>query len=156
MPATMPYARLLLMVTAAVSASPPSAAAQAVVAGKPALPPVIAKAFHEAWPKAKILAWSREKEKGRTIYEVESRDGTVRRDLIYAATGQTIAIEETVPASEVPETIRSALSAAAPSAIITRAERVTRDSLVTWEMAVKVAGKSRSFTFDLAGRLRKP
>ena len=123
---------------------------------KPVLPRAIATAFHQTYPKATILAFSRETENGRTIYEVESRDGTTRRDLLYTPTGTTLEIEETLPAAELPAPVRNAVETAAPGAKVTRAERVTRDTVVTYEIAVRVGGKARSLVIDPGGKPVRP
>ena len=144
---------LLLLVVGFSYAS--SMQAQAKPA-KPVLPAPVAKAFQETYPAARILAFSREREKGRIIYEVESRDGTTRRDLLYSTTGEVLEIEETIALAALPPPVRNALETAAPGAKVSRAERVTRDSVVTYEFAVRVSGRARAFNFDSAGRPVKP
>ncbi len=131
------------------------AAAQAKPA-KPALPQAVSAAFHQAYPSATILSWSREKDNGKMVYEVESRDGTTRRDLLYSSTGETLEIEETIPAADLPAPVQEALKSAAPGATVTRAERVTRGPVVTYELAIKVGGKTSSLAFDPNGKPIKP
>jgi len=125
-------------------------------AAKPGLPSAISKAFRQSYPGATMLAFSREREKGRIIYEVESRDGSIRRDLLYSLTGKVLEIEETIPATELPVPVRSALDSTAPGATISRAERVTRDGAVTYELTIRVQSRRRSLSLDPAGRPVKP
>lgn len=118
----------------------------------PALPPVVARAFHQTYPAAAILGVSHERDNGRTVWEVESRDGSTRRDLLYSSSGEAIEIEETIPASELPPAVRAAVDSMAPGASVTRAERVTRGSHVSYELGIRARGRSRSLAFDPAGR----
>lgn len=123
---------------------------------EPTLPQAVANAFHTSYPTATILSFSRELNAGKVVWEVESRDGSTRRDLLYAPTGETLEIEETIPAASLPAPVRDALKANAPNAMVTRAERVTRRAVVTYELAIKVGGKSRSLAFDRNGKPVKP
>ena len=146
--------RMLLLVTGSLGLAAP-ALAQSKPA-KPPLPVAIASAFHQSYPSATILAFSREQEKGKTIWEVESKDGVTRRDLLYSPTGETLEIEETVPPAELPAPVQSAWKAAAPGGTVTRAERVTRGSAVSYELSMKVGGKARSLSFDPSGKRVTP
>lgn len=134
----------------------PSLGAAQAKPPKPTLPQAVANAFHQAYPSATVLSWSRERDKGKTVYEVESRDGTTRRDLLYSPTGETLEIEETLPAASLPAPVQAALKSGFPNATVARAEQVTRGSVVTYELAIKVGGKSRSLAFDPNGKPLKP
>src|SRR2546423_1764797 len=59
------------------------------------LPRAIETAFRKAYPNATILHASRERRNGQVVYEVESRDGSTQRDLVYDLAGQALEIEET-------------------------------------------------------------
>ncbi len=59
------------------------------------LPKAVLNAFQKRYPNAAIKGTSIEKENGKTYYEIESIDGTRRRDLLYTKSGKVAEIEET-------------------------------------------------------------
>lgn len=115
------------------------------------LPPVIATAFHAAYPNATILNVSREPQDGKIVYEIESRDGSMRRDLLYALDGQVIEIEEMLPADSVPAAVRAALERDVKGATLVSAERVTRGDVVLYEVQARRNGRTQALTYDPAG-----
>ena len=66
------------------------------------LPPAVLKAFKTAYPNAVITGASKETENGVTLYEVESVDGKLNRDLLYTADGKATEIEETIAPENLP------------------------------------------------------
>jgi hypothetical protein len=119
------------------------------------VPGAVLDAFHKAYPKATIKGFSREVEKGKVLYEVESTEGKIHRDVSYNADGSVITLEETLPISELPEAVRSSMKTDYPRARITRCEKVTRGQTVQYELAIH-SGKIRSeVVFDADGKLVK-
>jgi len=121
-----------------VPAPKPAPAAQAAdpVAQLPA--PILA-AFKQAYPKATIKNASKETEGGKTVWEVESIDGGLARDLIYNPDGTVIDIEEEVAMAAVPPVVAAAVKAKYPKATITKAEKRTAGKTVTYEFTLKDA-----------------
>ena len=66
------------------------------------VPNAVLNSFHKAYPKAEIKGLSTEMEKGKKYYEIESVDGSIRRDLLFTPAGKIAEIEETIPSSELP------------------------------------------------------
>ena len=110
-------------------------------------------AVSAAYPKAKILGASTETEKGVKYYEIESKDGSMRRDLLYTQDGKVYETEETMAPGELPETVKAALLKELPNAKILKAEKTTRESAVEYELAVAVKGKKYSISIDPAGKI---
>jgi hypothetical protein len=52
------------------------------------LPAAVIAAFQRTYPKATITGIATEMENGKTLYEVESKDGTINRDLRFTDTGE--------------------------------------------------------------------
>jgi Putative beta-lactamase-inhibitor-like, PepSY-like len=119
------------------------------------LPSVIATAFHQAYPEAKILNVSRERRDGKVVYEIESQDGSTRRDLIYGLDGQAIEIEEIIPADSVPEAVRAAIARDVPNAQVIGAERIMRGEVVLYEVQVRRNGSTQYLTYDPKGERRE-
>ena len=118
------------------------------------VPSPVLTAFEKAYPKAKALSFAEEDKDGKTCYEIESRDGTTRRDLLFAADGTVLEIEEIVPAADLPAAVRDAVAKQAPKATIKSAEKVTRGDKVLYEIELSATSttKTRELVFDGNGR----
>jgi hypothetical protein len=114
-------------------------------------PPAVMSAFKQAYPNATILHVSRERRDGKIVYELETRDGAMRRDLIYDLEGHTLEIEEILPADSVPAAVRAGLERDLKGATIMGAERVMRGDTVLYEVQARKAGRTQILTYDPEG-----
>jgi hypothetical protein len=119
------------------------------------LPAVVLSAFQKAYPNAVIKGVSKEEEKGTTYYEIESVDGKTNRDLLYTIDGKAYEIEESMKAGALPKEVKTALGKEYPKAKIVKAEKVTHDSTVTYELKIKVGKKTKGITIDPQGKILK-
>ncbi|MEO7192141.1 MAG: hypothetical protein ABI051_13905 [Vicinamibacterales bacterium] len=111
-------------------------------AAKAALPPAVSAAFKKAYPNATIQNVSKETERGKTVYEVESMDGPQRRDLIYATDGTVVYYEELIGESDVPAVVVAAIKTRYPKATISTRERLFKAGTMNYEFILKGAGVS--------------
>ncbi len=117
------------------------------------LPAAVAAAFHKTYPAAKIKGASSEVENGKSLYEVESIDGKLYRDLLYTEDGICVEIEETIPAKSVPEEVMASFKKELPKGKIQKAEKVTKGETIQYEIAA-VSGKERhEVVIDSAGKV---
>ncbi len=107
------------------------------------VPAAVLDSFHKTYPKAEIKGLSTETEKGKKYFEVESVDGTVKRDLLFTPAGKIAEIEETIPSSDLPKGSVQSIEKKIPGAKIESAEKVTSGSKVTYELSV--TGKKGKF-----------
>lgn len=119
------------------------------------LPAEVLSAFQKAYPKATIKGVDKEKENGTTYFEIESVDGKTKRDLLYTTEGKAYEIEESLDASSLPGDILKSLKKEYPKATILKAEKVTHDSTIEYELHIKVGKKVQEVVFDAAGTIRK-
>ena len=103
------------------------------------LPAAVVAAFKKAYPTASIKNVSSEKENGTLQYEVESTDGTIRRDIIYRPDGTLVVEEMVIEPSAVPAAVMTALRARYPKATVTLYEKLTKPAGVSYEMQLKGA-----------------
>ena len=106
-----------------------------------ALPAPILAAFKAAYPHAILKAAAEENEDGKVVWEVESTEGGLGRDLLYTPDGSVVEIEEEVKSAQLPAPVAAAVKAQYPAARIVKGERVTRGATVTYEL--QLAGASR-------------
>jgi hypothetical protein len=108
---------------------------------KVALPAAVTAAFTKAYPAAQIKASAKETENGKTVYEVESVDKGLNRDLLYAEDGTVLECEEQIRETDLPSPVAAALKQLYPKATITKAERTTKGTVVQYDLALKGAPK---------------
>jgi hypothetical protein len=123
--------------TPAPAAKPVAAVQAADPAAK--VPAPILAAFRKSYPNATIKNASKETEDGRTVWEVESVDHNLGRDLVYKPDGTVVEVEEEVAMAAVPPAVANGLKAKYPKAEVTKAEKRTAGQAVTYEFALKGA-----------------
>ncbi len=119
------------------------------------LPDAVVKSFQAKYPKAEIKGTSVEKENGHTYYEIESMDGTQKRDLLYTKDGKVAEIEEGISLDNIPSNIKSSIMKKYPDGKIKNAEKVTRNSKTTFELVVENNGKKSEVVLDEKGNIQK-
>ncbi len=107
------------------------------------LPVAVTSAFEKAYPKATIKGVSEEKENKTMYYEIESIDGTTKRDLLFTADGTIAEIEEGIGAKDIPEAVAKTLKSDYGKYTVEKSEKVTHGSDTKYEFVVK-KGKHRS------------
>lgn len=120
---------------------------------KAELPSAVLEAFKAAYPQAVIKGTSKETEKGVTYYEVESIDGMMNRDLLYTADGKTVEVEESVASGALPAAVRQVLAKAYPGNKLLKAEELTKDGQVFYELQIRFKGKASEVTIDPSGKI---
>ena len=123
------------------------------IAAKNVPAPVIA-AFKATYPNATIRGYSREKENGKTYYEIESREGHVSRDVLYNPDGTVAEIEETVDIKDLPAEVRQTIHTHYPKGVITKAEKTMAGDKVSYEVTIKHGIKRVTIELDSDGKLK--
>ena len=136
------------------AAKPAAQAAPAQKVDDPAakLPTPIVDAFKKAYPNAVIKNAAKETEGGKTVWEVESTDNGLARDLVYNPDGTVVDIEEEVPVASLPPAVTAALKAKFPKAAITKAEKLFKGKVMTYEMTITGAGGVKAAEFTPEGK----
>jgi uncharacterized membrane protein YkoI len=116
--------------------------------------PVLA-AFESAYPNVKIKGYSREPENGQILYEIESVEGKIKRDVTYTADGTLVSVEETVELSELPPGVKAALDQRFPGGKILKTEKVMKGDFVGYEFEIRHNGRRTEILFDAEGNETK-
>ena len=119
------------------------------------LPAAVTAAFQRAYPNAKIKGSSKEVENGKTLYEVESVDGRINRDLLYNEDGTCAEIEETVPVKALPSEVADALKKNFPKGKVMKSEKLTKGETIQYEMVIKSGKEQHEVVFDTKGAVVK-
>ena len=141
------------LITTAVLLLALSAVAQEKKITAKDVPAAVMSAFKTAYPKATIRGYAREKEHGKVFYEIESREGTTTRDVLFNPDGTVAEIEESVAATDLPAEVQQAIKGKYPKAIITRAERTTAGDKVSYEIVARQGKKRVTIEFDSSGKV---
>lgn len=118
------------------------------------LPAPVLAAFQKAYPSAKLKSCSSEQRDGKACYELESKDGKTERDLIYAADGSVMEIEESLDVAGLPEAVKKAVVEQYPKAVVKKAEKLTKGNEVSFEVVIKDGKKKLEVVFDSEGKLK--
>ena len=104
---------------------------------------------------ATVLGISKETEKGKTVFEVETKVGTKTRDFVVDAAGKVIAIEEETDLASVPASVKATIEKQSAGGTVQRIEKATQGTTVSYEVGLKKNGKSSEFTVSADGSLHK-
>jgi hypothetical protein len=119
------------------------------------LPTAVSDAFKKAYPKAKIIGTSTEKENDKEMYEVESIDGKLNRDLLYLPDGTVFEIEEAVLAKDLPKEVKNALKDLFPKGKVQKSEKLMRGATIEYELVIKSEKNIHSVSIDPTGKVLK-
>jgi hypothetical protein len=137
----MKLVRAFLFAVTCAALLAPAAFAQAVKASDPAakLPAPILTAFRTSYPNATIKNVAKETEGGKTVWEVESIDNNLTRDIVYNPDGTIVDMEEECAIASLPAAVTDAVKAKYPKATITKAEKTTAGQRSWFELTLKGA-----------------
>jgi uncharacterized membrane protein YkoI len=119
------------------------------------VPAAVMSAFRTAYPNATIRGYAREKENGKVFYEIESREGTTTRDVLFNPDGTVAEVEESVAASDLPAEVQQAFKEKYPKAVISRAEKTTAGDKVSYEIVARQGKRKVTLEVDSSGRVLK-
>src|SRR5262249_6133239 len=107
------------------------------------LPPAVQTVVKEQMKNATLVGLSAEKERGKTMYEVETTVDGKSRDLLMDQTGTIVETEEEVAMSTLPAPAQSAIQRRAAGGSVSKVERVTAQSSISYEAVIRTkAGKT--------------
>ncbi len=119
------------------------------------VPKIVLATFQQSYPKATIKGYAKETDEGTVVYEIESMEGTVHRDVTYTADGNVASVEESLAYSELPESIRDAMTREYPNAKVSMCEKVTKGTVTKFELVVQSGIQKSELVFNADGSLEK-
>ncbi len=120
------------------------------------LPAAVQTAVKEQSKGATILSLSKEREHGRLQYEVETKRDGKSRDMLFAADGSLLEVEQEVDLDSLPKPAKEALQKKVAGGTIKKVESVTQGSTTSYEADVSTPnGKNREFAVNADGSFHK-
>jgi len=117
------------------------------------LPEAVLSAFKTVYPNAVIKGTAKEVENGVTLFEIESLDGKVKRDLIYTADGKVSEFEEAITPADLPAPVVQTLAKEFPGYKILTVETLTKGTVKQFELQIQVKDKKIGVTIDPSGKI---
>jgi hypothetical protein len=116
------------------------------------VPAPVRAAFEKDFAKAPMNSCVKETEKGKTEFEIISRESGGRLTARFQADGKLVRAEQSVAMDSVPEPVKQALQKKHPDGEVALAEKVTSAGAVTYEFRVKQKNRSVEIAFDSTGK----
>ena len=132
-----------------------AAAAQEPNAKLKSLPPAVQRAVETETKGATIKDVSKEVENGKTVYQVETLVAGRTRDMVFAADGALLVVEEQSSLEALPAAARSAIEKQATGGRVTSVEVVRKGADLSYEAVVVKAGKKTEVVVNADGTKAK-
>ena len=116
------------------------------------LPPAVQKTVQAETKNATLVGIGKEKENGKTVYELETKVNGKTRDLMIDAAGRVYLVEEEVALDSVPPAVKAALQLRGR---LLRLETLTKGTAVTYEAQVEKNGKKSEVELGADGKPAK-
>lgn len=119
------------------------------------IPAAVLNAFQKSYPNATIKGFAKEIEDNKTMFEVESVEGKIHRDISYLADGTVVTAEETMPYASLPKPVRLTIEKEFAKAKVVRCEQVTKGSTIQFEFILKIGKKNQEVVLNPDGTVVK-
>lgn len=130
--------------------------AQETKLSKKQMPAAVMQAFHTAYPKATVKGTNKEIKDKVAYFEIESKDGATKRDILYKADGSVVEVEEIIGKNALPEAVKTSLKNNYSTYAVKSIEKNTQGSVTHYEvMLAPKHGKKTEVVFDETGAVVK-
>lgn len=119
------------------------------------IPKSVLESFKKSYPNATVTGYEIETEKTGTLYEIESKEGNLKRDIEFSADGSIVEIGEFIDANTLPEKVLNSIKTKFNSAEILESEKKTRGSDITYEVVVQIKNMKREILLNQNGDIIK-
>jgi Putative beta-lactamase-inhibitor-like, PepSY-like len=119
------------------------------------LPAKVLASFQKSYPKAEIKDASKETERGKIYYEIESVEGSINRDVTYLEDGTLAELETTIQFNEVPSVVKKSLKKNYPKAEVLKSEKVVEGNKVKYEFLIEKNKNRTEVVFNSKGKVVK-
>lgn len=119
------------------------------------LPPPVRKAVDKQIHGATLKGVTKEIERGKTLYEVETVANGKTRDLVLDSAGALIEVEQEVDLGSIPAPAKAAIETYAKGGKIDKVETLTKGDVVMYEAAIRKGVKKSEVTVAADGTVQK-
>lgn len=115
------------------------------------LPAAVTASLNRLYPNAKVTQFVSEDEQGRQVFDVETAENGIERDLLIDPNGTVIEIGEHMKVSDLPAPVVSAVKSAHPHGKIEEAELKTASGENYYEVLVESGGTDIELRISTSG-----
>jgi hypothetical protein len=119
------------------------------------IPAIVLQAFAAAHPTERIREQVLVTEGARTLYKLQYVDRKIETDVVISVEGAIVGTDRTIAVEELPPAVIAACKKEFPDARIRDAETITRDSVVTYGLDLKIGRDHFDAAFRSDGTLIK-
>jgi hypothetical protein len=118
------------------------------------VPAAVKEAVKKKFPDAKMEEAQKEVKDGKTTFELLIKEDSKKITVSLKEDGTILEIEKEIAAKDLPEAVASAVKSKYPTGTVKKAEEVTVDETVTYEVIVAQKGKkNREIALDKTGKI---
>jgi Putative beta-lactamase-inhibitor-like, PepSY-like len=118
------------------------------------VPKAVLEAVKAKFPKGELTGAEKETDGEKVTFEVKLLDNKRKFEVIANPDGKILAVEKVLEPSELPKAVTAALDAKYPKARIKKAEEVTADEKISYEVVLITAEtETVKVIFDPEGKL---
>lgn len=117
------------------------------------VPASVLNSFKSTYPKAKIKGTNIETKEGVAYYEIESKEGKTKRDVLYSKDGKVMEIEEMISADQLPQQVMEALTKNYSNAKVKSIEKNIQGVVTTYEVILQNGKKKTEIVFSADGKI---
>jgi hypothetical protein len=125
------------------------------------LPKAIVEAMKKKFPKAELVAASKENEGGKTVYEVSIKDDSKKIDVTLTVEGTILGMEKEIAAKDLPKAVTETLDSKYAKATIKNVEEIIKikdgkEDLEHYEVLLETAEKKTlEIVLSIDGKIKK-
>ena len=117
------------------------------------VPSAVLQSFSKTFPNATATRYAIETENGKTYYEIESKEGTISRDLLFEPNGKIVEIEEKISYDSLPAPVQDSIKSKYGRNSFVSAERITRNNQTTYGIILRIKNRNQEKIFNPDGSL---
>ena len=143
----LPFSLALIFTVVAVSAF-----AQETKIARKNVPSVVLETFAKTYPTATIKQTNKEIKDGVTYFEIESKDGKIKRDVLFSQDGSIAEVEEMIGIKALPHAVTESLGDKYPGQKAISIEKNVKGNATHFEILLSPKkGKKHEVIFDESG-----
>jgi hypothetical protein len=107
------------------------------------LPKAVKDAVKKAYPDGELKSAEKVKENGKETFEVVLKNKRESLELVLTPEGKILAVEKEIAIKDLPKAVTEAIDAKYPKSTLKKAEEVTKDKKITYEVVIETADKKK-------------
>ncbi|MFZ1322630.1 MAG: PepSY-like domain-containing protein [Ignavibacteria bacterium] len=119
------------------------------------IPNSVMESFKRDYPNATVIGYDKGNENGIQIYEIETKEGNLYRDLEYTSDGKIFETGEIIDINSLPVIVSNSISKNFSQAKIIEAEKKTGSTAVTYEVIIESGNKKYEVLLSQDGNILK-